>query len=104
MNSATMLNFTKSLVSDEAELMKEGSNQAPLLAPARTFVQDKDGTPGMANAALGTAHEVRVRRAEQWAAARMGKIGAGTKSRGRSRGKGAQLPEAPTGKKTADDG
>ena len=79
MKSATMLNFSKSLVSGEAELMQDGSGEAPVLRPARIFVQDKDGTPGMATAALGTAHEVRVRRAEQWAAAKGRRIEEGGK-------------------------
>jgi len=48
------------------------------------------GTPETATAALGTAHGVRVRRAEQWAAARKKRVEEGGKW-GRKRGKGAQL-------------
>ena len=57
---------------------------------ARISGRGKDGMPGMATAALGTAHEVRIRRAEGWAAGRKKKMEAGT-WQSRSRGKGAQL-------------
>ena len=42
------------------------------------------------SAALGTSHEVRLRRAEAWAAGRKKKQAEGG-SKGRNRGKGAQL-------------
>ena len=74
MKSATMLNFSKSSAADEAELMEMALGGSPKLLPARIFTQGKDGTPGMAAAALGTAHEVRVRRTELWAAARKSKM------------------------------
>ena len=86
MVSATMLDFSKSLVSSEAELVQDG----PEADGARIFGRGKDGMPGTATAALGTAHEVRIRRAEGWAAGRKKKMEAGT-WQSRSRGKGAQL-------------
>jgi hypothetical protein len=98
MESATMLNFSKSLVSDEAELMKVGSDRPSRSGRARM----KDGTPETATAALGTApgmkeqwspataQEVRtknlIKKAEEWAAARRRRIEEGGKSQGRSRG------------------
>jgi len=48
------------------------------------------GTPETATAALGTAHGVRVRRAEEWAAGRKRKNEEGN-GKGRRRGRGAQL-------------
>jgi hypothetical protein len=90
MESAMMLNFSKSSAA-MVEAAEAGCNLkfgAPP-EPARIY-EAKDGTPGMAAAALGTAHGVRVRKAEQWAAARMKQIEEGGKW-GRKRGKGAQL-------------
>jgi hypothetical protein len=86
MVSATMLDFSKSLVSNVVELVKVGLNADE----ARISGRGKDGMPGTATAALGTAHEVRIRRAEGWAAGRKKKMEAGT-WQSRSRGKGAQL-------------
>jgi hypothetical protein len=60
------------------------------LSKAGDGVVSSFGTPETATAALGTAHEVRVRKAEGWAAGRERKKGLGN-SRGRQRGKGAQL-------------
>ena len=86
MVSATMLDFSKSLVSNVVELVKVGLDANE----ARISGRGKDGMPGTATAALGTAHEVRIRRAEEWAAGRKKKMEAGT-WQSRSRGKGAQL-------------
>ena len=90
MESATMLNLSKSSAAmvEAAEAGGDLKFGAPP-EPARIY-EAKDGTPGMAAAALGTAHEVRVRRAEQWAAAKGRRIEEGGK-RNRKRGKGAQL-------------
>ena len=90
MESAMMLNFSKSSA-EMVETAEAGGNfkvGAPP-KPARDY-EAKDGTPETAAAALGTAHEVRVRKAEQWAAARKRKTEEGGKW-GRKRGKGAQL-------------
>lgn len=68
----------------------DGVTQAETVQSGREVTVEFKPTPAMATGALGTAHGVRVRRAEEWAAGRKRKKEEGG-SKGRKRGRGAQL-------------
>ena len=90
MKLATMLTFSKKSV-EVAVAAEAGPNvEFGKAAAATAKASGRTGTPGKVTAAPGMAHEVRVRKAEQWAAARKQKLEAGGKW-GRRRGRGAQL-------------
>ena len=76
---------------DLAVAAEAGSNvEFGKAAAAPASAGGRTGTPEKVTAALGIAHEVRLRRAEAWAAGRKKKQAEGG-SKGRNRGKGARL-------------
>ena len=68
----------------------DGVTQAVTVQSGKEVTVEFIPTPAMATGALGTAHGSRMRRAEQWAAGRKRMKEEG-KTKGRKRGRGAQL-------------
>ena len=90
MVSATMLNINLYSVTGGAEADMTAESGRGLASEVQDNTRMKRATPETAAGALGTAHGVRVRKAEAWAEGMRKKKEAGG-SRGRKRGKGAQL-------------
>ena len=91
MASANMVSIS-AVMSEYFENERHAQRLEPSTAGGQTCagVVTSFGTPETATAALGTAHGVRVRRAEEWAAGRKRKNEEGN-GKGRRRGRGAQL-------------